>query len=248
MTEKRVALVTGASRGIGAAIARRLASDGLHVVVNYLKSADAAKAVVAEIEANGGSAEAIQADVADLVQVRGLMKQIGDRHRRLDVLVNNAGRSASTLLMLTPDADWWGVLNDNLRPVVNCTKLALPFLLASESAVIVNISSVSGALRGVEGQTAYGSSKAAIVGFTRALARELGSKKVSINCVAPGPIETEMYQAAVSEKKRETRLTQLPVGRLGRPEEVAEVVGLLARNKVGFVHGQVIAVDGGTTA
>jgi 3-oxoacyl-[acyl-carrier protein] reductase len=245
-TQKRVALVTGGSRGIGAAIVRRLAASGFHVVLNYLRSEEAAQAVAAEARAAGGEVDLAQGDVTDLAQVRAVMRQVQEKHARLDVLVNNAGRTVNRMLMLHPDADWWALVRDNLGPVVNCTRVALPMLLESKPSVIVNLASVSGVLRGVEGQTAYGAAKGAIAGFTRALARELSFKGVSVNCVAPGPIDTEMYET-VSPEKRAARVSTLPVGRLGRADEVAEVVGLLAEGKAAFVHGQILAVDGGAT-
>ena len=193
MTPKRVALVTGASRGIGQAIARRLSAAGFHVVVNYRVSSAQAEALVEELAAAGGSAETIQADVTDLVQTRRLMAAIRQRHGRLDLLVNNAGRREDGFLLLMPADRWWGVFEDNVAAVVNCTRAALPLILAAKPGTIVNISSVSG-VRGTEGQTAYSAAKAAIIGFTRALAREVGPKGVSVNCVAPGPIQTEMYR------------------------------------------------------
>jgi 3-oxoacyl-[acyl-carrier protein] reductase len=174
-----------------------------------------------------------------------MLAKIRAAQRRLDVLVNNAGRSEDGLLLLTPHANWWSVFHDNVAPVVNCTRAALPLLMAGRGGAIINIASISG-IRGVEGQTAYGAAKAAVIGFSRALARELGSKNIVVNCVAPGPIDTAMYHH-VSEDKRARRLALMPLGRLGTADEVAEVVGLLADGKAGFVHGQVIAVDGGST-
>lgn len=243
--EGRIALVTGASRGIGAAIACRLAQAGFRVIVNHRASAEAAEEVVRLIRESGGQAEVEQADVTDLTAVRAMITRIRSRHGRLDVLVNNAGRSEDGLLLLQSPESWWAVVRDNLSSVVNCSRAALPLLLEQKGGAIVNISSVSG-LRGVEGQTAYCAAKAAVIGFTRALAKELASKGLAINCVAPGPIDTELYRK-VTPAKAAARLAQLPLGRLGRSDEVAEVVALLAEGRATFVHGQTIAVDGGST-
>jgi len=243
--EGRIALVTGASRGIGAAIASRLAQAGFRVIVNHRASAKAAEEVVRLIRESGGQAEVEQADVTDMTAVRAMITRIRSRHGRLDVLVNNAGRSEDGLLLLQSPESWWAVVRDNLSSVVNCSRAALPLLLEQKGGAIVNISSVSG-LRGVEGQTAYCAAKAAVIGFTRALAKELASKGLSINCVAPGPIDTELYRK-VTPAKAAARLAQLPLGRLGRSDEVAEVVALLAEGRATFVHGQTFAVDGGST-
>jgi 3-oxoacyl-[acyl-carrier protein] reductase len=244
MSDKRVALITGASRGIGAAIAMRLARDGFQVVINHRRSADGAAAVAESIRSDGGVAVIEQADVASLPDARALVERIRSGFGRLDVLVNNAGRAEDGLLLLTSDERWWATFNDNVAAVVQMTRAALPLLLGRRSGVIVNISSVSG-IRGTEGQTAYSSAKAAINGFTKALARELATR-VSVNCVAPGPIDTEMYRN-VPEEKRNARIGLLPMRRLGRSSEVAEVVAMLAGGNSGFVHGQIIAVDGGAT-
>jgi 3-oxoacyl-[acyl-carrier protein] reductase len=241
MTDQRVALVTGASRGIGQAIALRLAQGGFHVVVNHRASAEQAEATAHAICAADGSADVVQADVTELAAVRRMVRDIRARHGRLDVLVNNAGRRADGFLLLTRVDQWWSVFNDNVASVVNVTRAALPALLASRPAAIVNVSSVSG-VRGTDGQTAYSAAKAAVIGFTKALARELAGKGVSVNCVAPGPIETEMLHA---EPVAATRLKGIPLGRIGQPAEVAEVVALLAEGHAQFVHGQVVVIDGG---
>lgn len=243
--EGRIALVTGASRGIGAAIAHRLAHAGFLVIVNHRASSEAAEDVARLIRESGGQAEVEQADVTDMTAVRAMITRIRSRHGRLDVLVNNAGRSEDGLLLLQSPESWWAVVRDNLSAVVNCSRAALPLLLEQKGGAIVNISSVSG-LRGVEGQTAYCAAKAAVIGFTRALAKELATKGLSVNCVAPGPIDTELYRT-VTPAKAAARLTQLPLGRLGRCEEVAEVVALLAEGRATFVHGQTFAIDGGST-
>lgn len=244
---RSIALVTGASKGIGAAIARKLAHEGFHIIINYRASVEAASEVVSQIVASGGSADIEQADVTNLTAVREMITRIREKHGRLDVLVNNAGRSEDGFLLLMPHDKWWSLFNDNVAAVVNCTRAALPLLMAvrDRPTAIINISSISG-LRGVVGQTGYGAAKAAIVGFTRALAIELAGKNVTVNCVAPGPIDTEMYQH-VSDDKKERRLTLMPVGRLGKPEEVAEVVALLAKGNARFLYGQVISIDGGST-
>lgn len=245
MNSIRVALITGASRGIGRGIAKRLATAGFHVIVNYRASATPATEVVREICNAGGSAEAYQADVTDLTAVREMISYIRKAHSRIDVLVNSAGRSEDGLLLMMTHEKWWRLLEDNVSSVVNPTRSALPMMLAAKRGTIINISSISG-IRGVEGQTAYSAAKAAVIGFTKALARELSSKGIIVNCVAPGPIDTEMYQS-MPEAKREERLAILPLRRMGRVEEVAEVVALLAEGKASFIHGQVIAVDGGAT-
>jgi 3-oxoacyl-[acyl-carrier protein] reductase len=243
--DRRVALVTGASRGIGAAIARRLGLSGFHVIVNHRTSPVDAEAIAAGIRADGGDSSILQADVTKIDEARRITKEIRTAHRRLDVLVNNAGHSEDGLLLLMPHTHWWSVFNDNVAAVINCTRATLPLLLGTGGGAIVNIASISG-LRGVEGQTAYGAAKGAVIGFTRSLAREIATKGISVNCVAPGPIDTDMYRR-MSNDKRMRRLEQMPLGRLGMPEEVAEVVNLLANGKAKFVHGQVISVDGGIT-
>ena len=243
MTDSPVAVVTGASRGIGASVASMLAASGYHVIVNHRNSGAHAEAVVNEIRSSGGSAEVVQADVTDLDQARTLVSYVKSKHGRLDALVNNAGRADDGFLLLTQDRLWWATFLDNLSPVVNCTRAALPLMLKGHAGSIVNISSVSG-IRGTEGQTAYSAAKAAIIGFTKSIAREVATKGISVNCVAPGPIDTELYRSA-SETRRDARLTSLPMGRLGDPTEVAEVVVFLAERRSPFVHGAVIVVDGG---
>lgn len=244
MITNRVVLVTGASRGIGAAIAERLARDQFTVIVNHRLSMEGAIAVVDGIRSRGGLAEVEQADVRRLEDARTLINRIRARFGRLDVLVNNAGRAEDGILLLTSNKRWWATFNDNVSAVVNMTRAALPLLLARKDGAIVNISSISG-IRGTEGQTAYSAAKASVIGFSKALARELAGK-VSVNCVAPGPIDTEMYRE-LPETKRTARLALLPLGRMGRTTEVAEVVAMLVSGRTTFIHGQIIAVDGGAT-
>ena len=196
--------MTGASRGIGRAIARRLATAGFHVVVNHRASAEQASAVVQELTEMGATAEVIQADVTDPAETRRLISSIRQRHGRLDVLINNAGRREDGFLLLMPPERWWRVFEDNVAAVVNCTRAALPLILAARPGAIVNISSLSG-VRGTEGQTAYSAAKASVIGFTKALARELAPKRVAVNCVAPGPIQTEMYEMGSQEVPAEAR-------------------------------------------
>ncbi len=243
MTASPVALVTGASRGIGASVASMLATSGYHVIVNHRHSEANAEGVVEAIRSRGGSAEVVQADVTELEQARRLVSYVKSKHGRLDALVNNAGRADDGFLLLTQDRVWWATFHDNLSPVVNCTRAALPLMLQRHAGSIVNVSSVSG-IRGTEGQTAYSAAKAAIIGFTKSIAREVATKGISVNCVAPGPIDTELYRGA-SERRRDARLTSLPMGRLGDPAEVAEVIVFLAERRSPFVHGAVIVVDGG---
>jgi 3-oxoacyl-[acyl-carrier protein] reductase len=243
--ERRIALVTGASRGIGAAIARRLAADGFHVIINHRNSGDAAASVDADIRGAGGSSEVMQADCADLQAVRNMVATVRATHGKLHVLINNAGRTEDGLLLMMPDDKWWAVVRDTIAAVVNPTRALLPLMWKRPGAAVINISSISG-IRGNEGQTAYSTGKAAVIGFSKALAREVARKGVSVNCVAPGPIDTEMYRA-VHEERQKATLAALPLGRIGRSEEVAELVSMLVGGKAAFVHGQVIAIDGGAT-
>ncbi len=244
MPHPPVALVTGASRGIGRAISMRLAEEGFHVVVNYRQSEKEAKELCAWIsEHDYPEALPVRADVSNLDEVKCLFSEMKQHFGSLSVLVNNAGGHKPALFLLSREEDWWGVIDNNLRSVVNCCRLALPFMISQRYGVIINITSVSG-IRGVPGETAYSASKAAITGFSKSLLREVSQYGISINCVAPGLIDTDMVRD-LGENLIQKRLEGIQKNRLGDPQEVAEMVALLASGKVGYMLGQEIVIDGG---
>ncbi len=214
--------------------------------MNYLKSRDAANQLC-QVIADRGLPEAVslQADVSKLSDVKQLFVDIKRRYDRLSVLVNNAGIIGDRLFLFTSDDTWWQILRTNLGGVVNCCRLALPLMIAQQSGIIINLTSISGQ-RGTPGQTAYSASKAAIVGFSKSLAREVSRSGISINCVSPGLIDTDMLRSLEKDVISE-RIASIPVQRLGRPEEVAELVATLASGRVGYLFGQEIGIDGGAT-
>jgi 3-oxoacyl-[acyl-carrier protein] reductase len=237
----QVALVTGASRGIGAAIAKELAAAGATVVVNYASSPAAAEAVVGEISAAGGKAWAQQANVADEDQVEGLIKAVLEKEGRLDVLVNNAGITRDGLLMRMKSADWQSVIDLNLSGVFLCTRAVSRAMLKARSGRIINITSVVG-LMGNPGQANYSAAKAGVIGLTRSSAAEFASRGVTVNAVAPGFIESDM----TAELDKEPILKAIPLGRMGQPSEVASAVRFLAADPAAaYMTGQVLQVDGG---
>jgi 3-oxoacyl-[acyl-carrier protein] reductase len=238
-----VALVTGASRGIGAAIARSLADVGYGVAVNYAHSADLAEGVTAEIVAAGGSALAVQADVSDVDAVTAMFATVTAELGPVTVLVNNAGITDDGLLLRMGADQWDRVLSTNLRSVYLCTKAALKPMLRARSGRIISVSSISG-IAGNPGQSNYAASKAGVIGFTKSIAKEVGSRGITVNAVAPGFIATDMT-AALGEAVTEGVTQQISLGRLGQPEEVASVVRYLASEDASYITGQTIVVDGG---
>ena len=243
MLKGRVALVTGASRGIGRAIALKLARHGAAVIVNYRGSPPAAQEVVSEIEAFNGEAVALGADVSKVEEVKKMIAEIKERFGRLDILVNNAGINEDSLLLRMKSEGWEKVINTNLTGTFNCTREALKLILKSDSGCIINISSVVGQI-GNAGQCNYAAAKAGIIGFTRSLAREMAGRNVRVNAVAPGFIDTDMT-AKLSQEVREKLLAQIPMGKLGSPEDVANAVLFLSQPSSGYITGQTINVDGG---
>jgi 3-oxoacyl-[acyl-carrier protein] reductase len=239
----QVAVVTGASRGIGRAIAATLAARGATVAVNYLENREAAEDTLARIRAIGGAAESCPFDVSDAAATRHAIDQIVDRYGRLDILVNKAGVSVNALLPRLKEADWGRVLATNLTGVFHCTQAVLRAMLRSRYGRIVNLTSVVAEL-GNAGQTAYGAAKAGVAGMTRSLAREIAGRGITVNCVAPGFIETEMT-AALPDAVRQEYLRLIPVGRLGTADDVATLVAFLCAPDAGYITGQVIGVNGG---
>ncbi len=242
--DKRVALVTGASRGIGRAIAQALAADGLFVVVNYTANEGAAAETLESIKQKGGEGALSRFDVADSAAVDAAVKQLASERGRLDVLVNNAGIAIDGLLLRTKKDDWQHTLDVNLTGAFNCCKAAARWLLKADVGRIVNLSSVVGE-QGNAGQVSYAASKAGLIGLTRTLAREFASRAITVNCVAPGFIETDMTAAHVTGEAREALLEQIPLGRIGTAEDVAEAVRFLVSPSASYITGQVVRVNGG---
>ncbi|MDE6312764.1 MAG: 3-oxoacyl-[acyl-carrier-protein] reductase [Lachnospiraceae bacterium] len=243
MLEGKIALVTGASRGIGKAIALTLAEQGAVVVVNYNGSQEKAQEVVREITEAGGKASLSQCNVADFAATEEMIKNIIKEYGALDILVNNAGITRDNLILKMKEEDFDAVLDINLKGAFNTIKHASRQMLKQKSGKIINISSVSGIL-GNAGQANYSASKAGVIGLTKSVARELSSRQINVNAVAPGFIDTDMTQA-MTEQAKEEMSSQIPFGRCGQAQEVADVVAFLASEKAAYITGQVISVDGG---
>ncbi|HHT9134919.1 MAG TPA: 3-oxoacyl-[acyl-carrier-protein] reductase [Candidatus Avalokitesvara rifleensis] len=239
----KVAIVTGGTRGIGRAIALELARNGADVAFSYAKNVEKAKEVEGEIKKLGVKALAMQSDVANFNQSKEMVNNAIKELGKIDLLVNNAGITRDKILMMMSEEDWKAVIDTNLSGVFNCSKAAVVPMMKQRSGSIINITSVSG-LVGMAGQTNYSSSKAGIIGFTKALAKEVARRGVRVNAVAPGFIETEMVQA-LNQKYIDEMLKLIPLGRVGKAEEVARVVAFLASDDASYITGHVINVDGG---
>ena len=243
MLTNKTALVTGASRGIGAAIAKSLAKEGAFVIINYNGSKERANAVAAEITADGGKAAVYGCNVSDYSACEKMAKDIMETYGHLDILVNNAGITRDGLLMRMKEADWDAVLSTNLKSVFNCTKAALKYMMKARSGRIVSISSVVGAMGNV-GQANYAAAKAGILGFTKATAKEVAARGITVNAVAPGFIATDMT-AVLSEKIVENLKANIPMGRLGDPADIAKAVAFLVSDDAAYITGQTLHVNGG---
>lgn len=243
MLEGKVALVTGAAKGIGKAIALALAADGAAVIVNYNGSKDRAEQTVEEIKALGADAMAYQCNVADTKAVDDMIKEIIRIYGRLDILVNNAGITRDNLIMKMTEEDFDTVINANLKGCFNTIKAVSRQMLKQRSGRIINITSVSGIL-GNAGQANYAASKAGIIGLTKTMARELASRGITVNAVAPGFVDTDMTQT-LSDSIKAAATAQIPLGHFGRPEDIASMAAYLASEKASYITGQIISVDGG---
>ncbi|MCK5182279.1 MAG: 3-oxoacyl-[acyl-carrier-protein] reductase [Dehalococcoidia bacterium] len=245
--EGKVSLVTGASRGIGRAIALKLASLGSSVAVNYVAIEASNKAdadnVVESVIRLGGEAMSVEADIRNGAAVKAMVEQVTDKWGKIDILVNNAGINRDTLLLRMSDDAWDDVVNTNLRGAYLCTKFALKSMMRQEWGRIISISSVTGIVGNI-GQSNYAASKGGIIAFTKSIAREAGSRNITVNAVAPGFIVTGMTDKLPPERK-EAILAMVPLQRFGQPEDVAELVAFLASERAGYITGQVITIDGG---
>jgi 3-oxoacyl-[acyl-carrier protein] reductase len=239
----KVAIVTGSSRGIGRAIALRLAAGGARVVINYRGSEAAANEVVAQIEAAGGEAIAVQADVSDAAQAEALVDAAKKTFGRIDILVNNAGTTRDTLIMRMSENDWDVVIDTNLKGAFHCIKAVSRQMMRQKYGRIVNITSVSG-IAGNAGQANYAAAKAGLIGLTKTVAKELGSRGITCNAVAPGYVPTDLT-ASLPEELIQQAVERTPLGRTGTAEDMAAAVAFLASDEARFVTGQVLAVDGG---
>ncbi|MDO8613099.1 MAG: 3-oxoacyl-[acyl-carrier-protein] reductase [Dehalococcoidia bacterium] len=239
----RAALITGSSRGIGRAIALQLARQGASIAVNYLRNEDAAKDVQATIRSYEGQAVLLQGNVSDPEQAERVVDMAQDAFGRLDILVNNAGFNRDTLILRMSVQDWDEVMATNLRAVFLCTKAALRHMLKQRWGRIVNIGSVSG-IAGNAGQANYAAAKAGLIGFTKAVAREMGSRSITANVVAPGLVLTELTEH-IPQQVIDMAMDRVFVGRVGRPEDIAACVAFLASEEASYISGQVIPVDGG---
>ena len=242
MSEK-IAVVTGGSRGIGAAIAKKLASRGMTVIINYCGSEDRALAVKSEIEAAGGQAEAWRCDISDCGQCEAFVKAVMEKYGRIDVLVNNAGITRDGLMMRMNDENFSRVIDTNLKGTFYMMRFASRHMIKARKGRIINMASVVG-LMGNAGQVNYAASKAGVIGATKSAAKELASRGITVNAIAPGFIDTEMT-GALSEKVQEQILTQIPLGTFGKPEDIANCAAFLASDEAAYITGQVIQVDGG---
>lgn len=243
MLNGRIALVTGASRGIGRQIAIDLAKEGATVIVNYNGSKDKAEEVVSAIKANGGNAESYGCSVSDFDKTLDMIAYIIKTYGSLDILVNNAGITRDGLLMKMSEEDYQSVVDTNLKGTFNCIKHVSRQMLKQKSGRIINMSSVVG-IGGNAGQVNYAASKAGVIGITKSVAKELGSRGITVNAVAPGYIDTEMTQVLSDEVKGKV-LEEIPLKRMGTTQDIANVVTFLASEKASYITGQVIAVDGG---
>lgn len=245
MLDGKIAVVTGASRGIGRQIALTMAAEGATVIVNYNGSAAKAEEVVTEICEAGGQAEAVQCNVADYAKTEEMMKNIIAKYKKIDILVNNAGITKDNLLMKMSEEEFDAVIDINLKGAFNCTKHVSRQMLKQRGGRIINISSVSG-VAGNAGQANYCASKAGIIGLTKSVARELGSRGITANAIAPGFIDTEMT-AVLSDEVKKTMGEQIPLKRFGRTEDIAAAAVFLASDRAAYITGQVLCVDGGMT-